>query len=86
MADSRAATTELGVNPAKGPGAIRGTHEISFMCNDINPTVAELGVKGVEIEDEPKDLGFEVAATMTLPGGVKVPLYQPRHLFPIAAS
>jgi len=65
---------EMGVHPADGPG-----HQVSFMCDDIAATKAELEAKGIEFRGEPENAGFGIAATMVLPGGVDVMLYQPRH-------
>jgi len=65
---------EIGVHPAEIPG-----HEISFMCDDIRVTMAELETKGIRFEGEPEDRGFGVGVTMVLPGEVKVLLYEPRH-------
>jgi len=67
--------SELGVHPAESDSH----HQISFMCDDIRATAAELRAKGVSIDGEPKNEGFGITVTMTLPGGVKVMLYQPRH-------
>ena len=72
--------SELGVHPAEGPTYASGVrHQIALMCDDIHATVAELRAKGVEIEGEPKDEGYGIVTTMTLPGGVNVQLYEPRH-------
>jgi catechol 2,3-dioxygenase-like lactoylglutathione lyase family enzyme len=39
--------SEIGVHPAEGPSYESGTrHQITFMCNDINETIAELRAKG----------------------------------------
>jgi|ERR1700730_6641948 hypothetical protein len=65
---------ELGVHPAGAP-----SHELSFMCDDIRATMAELGAKGIQFEGEPQAQGFGTAVTMVLPGDLKVLLYQPRH-------
>ena len=65
---------ELGIHPADAP-----SHELTFMCDDINATVAELKAKGIEFRGEPEAQGFGVATTMVLPGGVDVMLYEPRH-------
>lgn len=65
---------ELGVHPSDGPA-----HEVSFLCDDIATTIAELRAKGVEFEGDPIDEGWGIAAKMLLPGGVEVLLYQPRH-------
>jgi hypothetical protein len=66
--------SELGVHPAESVH-----HQVSFMCDDIRATIAELHAKGVQIDGEPEDRGFGIAVTMTLPGNVKVMLYEPRH-------
>ena len=38
--------SEIGVHPAEGPTCESGMrHQISFMCDDINKTIAELRAK-----------------------------------------
>ena len=72
--------SEIGVHPAEGPTYESGTrHQITFMCDDINTTIAELRAKGVMIEGEPKDEGYGIVTTLKLPGGCDVQLYEPRH-------
>jgi hypothetical protein len=66
---------ELGVHPSDGATH----HELSLMCDDIERTTAELRAKGVEIRGDPDDRGFGIAATIVLPGGVEILLYEPRH-------
>jgi predicted enzyme related to lactoylglutathione lyase len=76
---------ELGVHPAEGPSWDAGTrHLISFMCDDINATIAELRGKGITVTDGPKDQGYGITAMLQLPGGCEVMIYEPRH--PIAAG
>jgi catechol 2,3-dioxygenase-like lactoylglutathione lyase family enzyme len=65
---------EVGVHPADAPH-----HELSLMCDDIVATVADLRARGVEIKGEPESVGWGVAVTMVLPGGLEMLLYQPRH-------
>jgi len=65
---------ELGVHPAEQPA-----HELSFMCDDIEATMAELRAKGITFVGEPESQGFGIVVTMVLPGDVRVMLYQPRH-------
>ena len=67
--------TEMGVHPSDGSTR----HEISLMCDDIDATVRELKDRGIEFSSEPTDAGFGIEATMVLPGGVTVSLYEPRH-------
>ncbi len=70
---------ELGVHPSEAGGPAAVQHAVSFMCDDIHATVAELRGRGVQIEGEPEDQGYGISTTMTLPGGTRVQLYQPRH-------
>ena len=65
---------ELGVHPAGAPA-----QEISFLCDDVPATMAELAAKGVEFTGEPEDRVFGVLVTMVLPGEVKALLPGPRH-------
>jgi catechol 2,3-dioxygenase-like lactoylglutathione lyase family enzyme len=70
---------ELGIHPAGGDEAPSGTHRISLMCDDIEQTIAELEAKGVEFTGPVRDQGYGLVATMVIPGGAKVDLYEPRH-------
>jgi hypothetical protein len=65
---------ELGVHPAEGP-----KHELSFICDDVEATMRDLAAKGIEFRGGPENQGFGIVATMVLPGGVDVMLYEPRH-------
>jgi len=69
---------ELGVHPA-GEAA----HELTFMCDDLPTTMAELREKGIEFRDEPRDAGFGIVTTMLLPGGIEMLLYEPKHNSPL---
>lgn len=68
---------ELGVHPGEGT-----QHELSFHCDDIDATIAELTAKGVEFSGEIMRQDWGAATMMTLPGGVRVQLYQPAHASP----
>ncbi len=68
---------EFGIHPGEKP-----THEISFWCDDIEQTVADLKAKGVEFTSDIVDQGYGLVTTFELPGGVPVGLYQPRHAQP----
>ena len=71
---------EVGVHPAEGPTWDSGVrHQISFMCDDIHTTIAELRAKGVEVVGEPKTESYGITTTLRLPGGCDVMMYQPRH-------
>jgi hypothetical protein len=71
---------ELGVHPGEGPTYEGGTtHQLSFMCDDIAATVADLRAKGIDIPGEPEAQGWGVVTTMHLPGGLQIQMYEPRH-------
>ena len=75
------------MHPGEGPTFQSGVrHEISFMCDDIHATIADLRGKGMQIDGEPKDRRYGIIVTMTLRGDVKVALYEPHHATAIAAS
>src|SRR5438093_9972147 len=56
-----------------------GTRDISFYCDDIHKTVAELKQRGVEFTDSVKDEGYGLVTHFRVPGGFEVQLYQPRY-------
>ncbi len=71
---------DLGCHPVDEPGSPEsGTHDISFYCDDIEKTVAELGSRGVEFLDEVSDQGYGLVTWFEMPGGVRVHLYQPKY-------
>jgi catechol 2,3-dioxygenase-like lactoylglutathione lyase family enzyme len=71
---------EMGCHPSDDkPGARAGTHSISFYCDDIEQTVAQLKAKGVEFTRPVKDQGYGLVTAFKMPGGIEVDLYQPRY-------
>jgi hypothetical protein len=76
---------ELGVHPTDDSMPGEGVHhEVSLMCDDIHRTVTDLRARGIQIQREPVDHGYGISVMMTLPGGVQVQLYEPRHPLAIA--
>lgn len=69
---------ELAVHPADAPG-----HELYLMCDDIHATLAELAAKGVEVAREVSDQGWGLLASLRLPDGAELGIYQPKHPSPI---
>ncbi|HTI52237.1 MAG TPA: VOC family protein [Planctomycetaceae bacterium] len=71
---------DMGCHPA-GPqlGAAAGTHDISFYCDDIAQTVAELTSRGVEFIEPVTNQGFGLVTHIKMPGDVVVQLYQPLY-------
>lgn len=74
---------ELGVHPADGTNKPGARHQLSFMCDDIQETIAQLRTKGIQIHGKPEQERWGIHVMMTLPGGVEVMLYEPRHAMAI---
>jgi catechol 2,3-dioxygenase-like lactoylglutathione lyase family enzyme len=71
---------DMGCHPAEADkGASSGTHDISFYCDDIERTVAELEGRGVEFTGPVIDQGYGLVTHFRVPGGFSVQLYQPRY-------
>lgn len=64
---------EVAVHPADSP-----SHELYLMCDDLGETLAGLAARGVAVS-APQDAGGGTRASVTLPGGGKLGIYQPRH-------
>lgn len=72
--------SEIGVHPSEGPTYDSGVrHQISFMCDDIHQTIAELSAKGVEVAGPTETESYGITTNLRLPGGCDVMLYQPMH-------
>jgi predicted enzyme related to lactoylglutathione lyase len=52
-------------------------HDVSFYCDDIQATVAQLTARGIEFTSGITDKGFGLVTTFRMPGGVAVQLYEP---------
>ena len=71
---------DMGCHPAdEKEGAPSGTHDISFYCDDIEKTVAELKARGVEFTGPVADHGYGFVTHFKVPGGFAVQLYQPKY-------
>ena len=71
---------DLGVHPADPlEGAASGTHDISFYCDDIEQTVADLRGRGVEFTRPVADHGYGLVTYFKMPGNLEIQLYQPKY-------
>src|SRR5688572_32566439 len=71
---------DLGCHPAdEEEGARSGTPNISFYCDDIKKTVAELKARGVEFTGPVEDHGYGLVTHFRVPGGFAIQLYQPLY-------
>lgn len=71
---------DLGVHPVDPDGGAKpGAHDVSFYCDDIHGTVAELKSRGVVFRGEPADHGYGWVTYFEIPGGITVQLYEPKY-------
>jgi len=71
---------DMGCHPADpANGQPSGTPHISFYCDDLEATIAELKGRGVEFVDEAVDAGYGLVTHFRMPGNIIVQLYQPRY-------
>ena len=77
---------ELGIHPTDGRGPAAGHQALSLICDDIHAAVRDLRAKGIEVKGEPADHGYGITVMVTLPGGVQIQVYEPRHPLAIDAT
>jgi len=53
--------------------------ETLLMCDDIEKTLADLTARGVTISHPASDQGWGLLASIKLPSGSELSIYQPRH-------
>lgn len=74
----RCPEADMGVHPTdRDPPS--GTRDVSFYCDDIEKTVAELKARGVEFVDEVADHGYGLVSHFRMPGNFTAQLYQPHY-------
>jgi hypothetical protein len=69
--------SEVAVHPSDK----NGTHELYLMCDDIEAFLAEMKKRRVAT-DPVSNQGWGLLSAVTLPGGGKLGVYQPRHARP----
>ena len=57
-------------------------HELFLMCDDLAATLRDLKSKRVKVS-EVSDQRWGKLATLSLPGGGKISIYQPKHPSPL---
>jgi hypothetical protein len=76
----------FGLPPAEvavHPSERNDVHEFYLMCDDVEALVAEMGKRGIACGPV-QNLGWGLLTHVTLPGGGKLGVYQPRHARPKA--
>jgi hypothetical protein len=69
---------DVGVHPTEDSND-SGKHDLSFYCDDIQGTVSDLRSRGVEFDAEVQDHGYGYVTYFTMPGDVRVQLYEPKY-------
>ncbi len=78
----------FGLPPAEvavHPSSKNDVHELYLMCDDIEAFVEEMKTHHI-VCSPVQNQGWGLLAQMTLPGGGKLGIYQPRHARPKAVS
>jgi catechol 2,3-dioxygenase-like lactoylglutathione lyase family enzyme len=71
---------ELAAHPDDDEDGKRsGTPHISFWCDDLPGTMAELKARGVQFTGGVVDEGYGLVTHFKVPGGFEVQLYQPKY-------
>ena len=73
--------TEMAVHPT----GEESSHELYFICDDINATIGELAKHGVNATPV-QDRGWGLVTTLTLPGGEEIGLYEAKYPSPFTTS
>jgi hypothetical protein len=74
--------SELAVHPTDDAG---GKHELYLMTDDVEGFVGDMKKRGLSC-DGPSNQGWGILTSVTLPGGSKLGVYQPRHASPPPAA
>jgi predicted enzyme related to lactoylglutathione lyase len=74
-------SADMGVHPEDPnyPHAKHNTHAISFFCDDIQATVADLQSKGVQFTAPIANQGYGLVTHLIAPGDLHIQLYQPLY-------
>jgi hypothetical protein len=68
---------ELAVHPDGG-----SRQQLYLMCDDIRATLAELEARGAKVTSDVSDQGWGLLASIRMPDGSELPIYEPRHPSP----
>jgi hypothetical protein len=68
---------EIAAHPVENEGDEE--HELFLMCDNLKTTMAELSKKGIEFVGGVNEQRWGLLATLRVPGGGTMCLYEPRH-------
>src|SRR5258705_4741861 len=67
------------------PSDENDVHELYLMCDDVHATMAEMKAKNVACSPVREERWGSITS-LTLPGGGKIGVYQPKHPSPLAKT
>lgn len=67
------------------PSDTNNVHELYLLCEDVEAFVADMQQHAISCSPV-QDLGWGLLTQVTLPGGGKLGVYQPRHVRPATMS
>lgn len=70
---------EVACHPVDPDEKDSGTVQVSFYCDDLESTMADLGARGVEFDGGVSELSWGLTTSFKMPGDFEVVLYQPRY-------
>ncbi len=71
---------QVGVHPQEeGKEHAPGTHDVSFLCDDLRGTVADLRSRGVRFDGAIEEQSYGFTIHFRMPGGIRVQLWQPKY-------
>jgi hypothetical protein len=83
--------TEMAVHPADNPPTIKHAEQdlaaatVYLMCENLAQTTDRLAAKGIA-HTEIQEAGWGVVTSVSLPGGGRLGLYEPRHPLAITST
>ena len=69
--------SEVAVHPSRK----NNVHELYLMCDDVSALIGKMKKRRIPCTPA-RDQGYGVFTTVTLPGGGKIGVYEPRHARP----
>ena len=78
---------QVSVHPREeGEAHAPGRHDVSFLCDDIEATVAHLRSRGVRFDDAIQEQSYGFTIHFRMPGGIRVELWEPKFETPASRS
>jgi len=68
---------EVAVHPSEN----NDEHQLYFMCEDVEALIRQMSERDIDCE-QLRELGWGLLTQITLPGGGKLGIYEPRHARP----